>query len=77
MEYLVLRKQKRSMDEERNEFTTYEEAEKFANSEWFGMVESDRKNNDYFIILRSVNPNEEAEDHLDGDIVKAYKNVDR
>ena len=74
MKYLVMRKQKRSMDEEINEFNTLEEAIKFSDSEFNYLCESDRKNCEYFFILESVNPDENAEDHYDGNFAKVYKN---
>jgi len=77
MEYLVLRKQKNSTDEEVDEFKTFEQAEKFADEEYNHLCSKDIKNNEYFIILKSVNPDEESEEHLDGDIVKTYKAIDR
>lgn len=76
MEYLVLRKQKNSTDEEVDEFKTFEQAEKFADEEYNHLCDKDIKNNEYFIILKSVNPDEESEEHLDGDIVKTYKAID-
>lgn len=73
MEYLVLRKQKRYGDEDVDEFNTFEEAEKFADEEYNHLCDNDKKNNEYFIILKSANPDKEAENHYDGDVVKDYK----
>lgn len=73
MKYLVIRKQKRSMDEEVNEFESLEEAINFSDSEFNYYCENDRKNCEYFFILESVNPDEDSENHYDGNYVKIYK----
>lgn len=52
-----------------NEFETKEEAIKKANSEWEALSDSDKKRRESFYVIESVNPNEEAEDHFDGNLV--------
>lgn len=51
------------------EFDTKEEAVKKASSEWEALSDSDKKRRESFYVIESVNPDEEAEDHFDGDIV--------
>lgn len=40
---------------------------------WHIMEKADQDNSDAFYLLESVNPDEDAADHFDGDIVKAWK----
>ena len=51
------------------EFETKEEAIKKASSEWESLSDSDKKRRESFYVIESINPDEEAEDHFDGDIV--------
>jgi len=51
------------------EFETKEEAVKKASSEWESLSDSDKKRRESFYVIESINPDEEAEDHFDGDIV--------
>lgn len=55
------------------EFETAEEAIKEANAEWEHLSAYDKKNRSAFYVLESVNPDEEAENHFDGNILKEYK----
>jgi len=51
------------------EFATEEEAVLKAKSEWETFSDSDKERRESFYVIESVNPNEKAEDHFDGDIV--------
>ena len=73
MKYLVLSKFKGSMDECHEEFETLEKAVSFADEEYNHLCEKDLRNCEYYYILESVTPDEEADDHLDGNIIKSYK----
>lgn len=55
------------------EYNTLEEATQAADYEWGRMNEADRKACDYAYILKSANPDEEADDHLNGEIIKVYR----
>lgn len=71
MKYLVI--DQRKYDEFVEEFSTKEEAIAFADDEWERMVKADKDSTVAYYILESVNEDEEADDHFDGDIVKEYK----
>ena len=55
------------------EHETKEEAIQAAESEWNHLSDYDKKHCDYFYTLESENEDEDAPNHLDGDIVKVYK----
>ena len=44
-----------------------------ASAQWDLLTESDKKRRNEFLILKSVNPDPEAENHFDGDIVRRWK----
>ena len=71
MKYLVI--DQRKYDEFVEEFSTKEEAIAFADDEWERMAKADKDSTVAYYILESVNEDEEADDHFDGDIVKEYK----
>lgn len=71
MEYIYITGKKGS--EWPEEFETLEEAEKFATYEFNYMTEADKEALEYAYILKSVNPDTEAPNHYDGDIIKIYK----
>lgn len=71
MKYLVI--DERKNDEFVEEFDKKEEAIAFADDEWERMVKADKDKTVAYYVLESVNEDEEAEDHFDGDIVKEYK----
>ena len=54
------------------EFNTKEEAIKQAHYDWNKMATSDKKRSSSFFVLESVNPDEEAENHYDGDIILTF-----
>lgn len=55
------------------EFDSKDEALKAADSEWNHLSEYDKNRRDEFYVLESVNPDEDAENHFDGDVIKTYK----
>lgn len=55
------------------EFDTELGALAAAKYEWEHLTESEKKDRVAFYVLKSVNPDEEAENHFDGDVVKDYK----
>lgn len=55
------------------EFATEAEAIEAAEAEWNNLSEHDKAKRDEYFVLESINPDEEAENHLDGDIVKRWK----
>ena len=65
MRYLSIQASKRG-DMWVNEFETAEAAVADARDRWESMTAADRKGNDVY-ALKSVNPDEDSEDHLDGD----------
>lgn len=71
MKYIVI--DCKNGDEFTEEFETKEEAINYADANWNGLSDYDKKQRDNYFVLESVNPDEEAENHFDGDIVKAYK----
>lgn len=71
MKYIVI--DGNNGDEFIDEFSTKDEAIKAANNAWEHLTESERSHRDYFFILESVNPDEDAADHYDGDFIKVYK----
>ena len=71
MKYLVI--DQRKYDEFVEEFDKKEEAIAFADDEWGRMAKADKDSTVAYYVLESVNEDEEAEDHFDGDIVKEYK----
>lgn len=57
------------MNEWDEEFDNLVEAIEFARKGWNHMNEYDQKHTAEFIVLKSANPDEDAEDHFDGDPV--------
>ena len=55
------------------EFDSVSEAVMSADWDWRGLSEQDKARRTAFFVLESANPNAEAEDHLDGNIVKRWK----
>lgn len=67
MKYVIVDQTKHDMFIE--EFETREEAIKAATKEWNHMSAFDQKHREAYYVLESHNPDEEAEDHFDGDII--------
>ena len=55
------------------EFESKEEAIEFAEYDWDRRTSHDKKNTTAFYVLESANPDEDAEDHFDGDIIRTFK----
>lgn len=55
------------------EFATQEEALKQADIDWNHLTDREKEKRIEFFVLESVNPDEEAMDHLDGNPVRIYK----
>lgn len=55
------------------ECDTMEQAIMEADNQWGLLTNAEKKSRIAFYILESVNPDEEAVDHFDGNIVKNYK----
>ena len=55
------------------EFETAEKAVESASYEGEHLSESDKNRRSDFYVLESANPDAEAEDHFDGNIVKRWK----
>ena len=72
MKYLVI--DERLVDTFTTEFETKKEALAEAEWKWNRLTEIEKKNHvKAFYVLESVNPDEEAEDHFDGNPIKIYK----
>lgn len=54
-------------------FETAEEAVEQAELDWSRMSDYDKNRRTEYYVLESANPDEEAEDHFDGDIIKRWK----
>lgn len=54
------------------ECETLEKAISEADKQWGYLTRREKQQRDFFILL-SENPDEDAENHLSGDVVKAYK----
>lgn len=55
------------------EFDSVEEAVQSADWAWCGLSEKDKARRTEFFVLESANPDVDAENHLDGDIVRRWK----
>ena len=55
------------------EFNTAEEALEAGEAEWEHLSRVDKNGRTSFFVLESMNPDEDAENHLDGDIVRRWK----
>lgn len=71
MKYLVIDDSENVIDV--TEFENAKEAISYADHIWDCMLDDDKKSCKRFYILESVNPDEDAEDHFDGNIIKTYK----
>jgi len=54
------------------EFETTEEAIEYADREFENMTSRDKTRRRSFYVLESVNPDEDADDHYDGNPIKEY-----
>lgn len=71
MKYIII--DERNGDQFMQEFNTAEEAIKQADIEWAHLTEKEKRDRTAFYILESVNPDEDAENHYDGNPIKDYK----
>lgn len=69
MKYLVITSY--TTDEFVSEFETKEEALAHADRIWGSTSDADKKKGRFY-VLESVNPDEDAENHYDGNIIKEY-----
>ena len=55
------------------EFDSEEEAIVAAEYDWEHLADKEKMHRESFFVLESINPDEEAENHLDGNIVRRWK----
>ena len=55
------------------EFDSVEEAVQSADWDWCWLSEKDKARRTEIFVLKSANPDRDAEDHLEGDIVRRWK----
>lgn len=72
MKYVVM-DQIKNGDIFTEEFETEAEAIEAAEAEWNHLSKYDKKHRESFFVLESANPDEEAGNHLDGDVVRRWK----
>lgn len=53
------------------EFDSKEEAIKTGDQDFAYLTKNDKKNREFY-LLESVNPDEDAENHFDGDVIKTW-----
>lgn len=56
-----------------DEFENKQEALQEAEEQWEQLTERDQQRRTAFYVLESINPDEDAPDHYDGQIVKRWK----
>lgn len=71
MRYIVIDERKNDFFTE--EFESKDEAIKTAKSDWNRRTEHDKKRTERFYVLESVNPDEDADDHFDGNPIFTLK----
>lgn len=71
MKYVVI--DERADDMFTEEFNTLDEALAYAASEWSCLSDYDKKHVINFYVIESVNPDDAAENHFDGNVIKDYK----
>ena len=72
MRYIVIDERK-SGDFFTEEFDSKDEAINSAKYDWNHRAEHDKKRTERFYVLESVNPDEDADDHFDGNPVFTLK----
>lgn len=70
MNYIIM--DEKNGDLFNKEFSTKEEALRRAEIEWGYLTDKEKKDRTAFYVLESVNPDEEAENHFDGNIIKDF-----
>ena len=71
MKYIVIDERKNDFFTE--EFESKDEAIKTAKSDWDRRTEHDKKRTVAYYVLESVNPDEDADDHFDGNPILVLK----
>lgn len=71
MKYLLI--EEATNDSFVQEFNTEIEALTQGEIDWQRMTDGDKKSRKAFYVLESINPDEEAENHYDGNILKKWK----
>ena len=71
MKYLVIENKK--CDEFVHEFDSREEAIKYAKDDFEHMHKLDQKSCRQYYVLESINPDEDSENHYDGNIILSLK----
>lgn len=70
MKYIVIDQTK--TDWFTTEFDNKEDAIKEADYQFSKLTKNDLKRREDFYVLESVNPDEDADNHFDGDVIKKY-----
>ena len=71
MRYILIDQRRNDMFTE--EFESKDQAIMAGESSWNSMSDYDQKHCEAFYVLESVNPDEDAPDHFDGNPVKEWK----
>lgn len=71
MMYIVM-DQREAGDLFTEEFNTEQEAIAAAEYQWNHMTRREQKESS-FCVIKSVNPDEEAENHYDGDVIRTWR----
>lgn len=72
MKYIIF-DEKKDLQLFTEEFECKDEAIKTAKSDWDRRTAYDKKNTKAFYVLESINPNEDADDHFDGNPILVLK----
>lgn len=72
MKYLFI--DRKNSDEFIDEFNSEKEAIEAAEMNWTHLTDNEKKSREAFYVLESVNPDEDADDHLEGNIIKDFLN---
>ena len=72
MRYIVINERK-SGDFFTEEFDNKDEAINSAKYDWNRLTEHDKKDTERFYVLESINPDEDADDHFDGNPIFTLK----
>lgn len=71
MKYIIMDENKGDLFTK--EYNTAEEAVKQAEIDWNHLTDREKEKRTAFFVLESVNPDDEAMDHYDGNPIKVYK----
>lgn len=71
MKHILIENEKNGGDQFCHEFESIPAAISMGDDHWVHLTEGEKKNQ-IFYLLDSVNPDEDAIDHFDGDIVKEW-----